>query len=219
MTVKLDSQLAQAPGLGGLVRHFHPMNFLAPTKPRSRALLLSLLFPIASLAALPASAAPALLASEDGAWVIDQRARMAWARCVEGMQWNGSTCTGQPLLLDHEQATARAAARAKDEQLRLRLPRAKELQKLFDKTATPPGLDPDLFPAAPRDWHWSSTTNIYTATVNQYSYGNVMQGRTAENTNRMALRQAWAVHLGTGEGLGDTPKKSRLLVRLVCPID
>ena len=47
----------------------------------------------------PPPAAPAATAalelSADGQLVIDRRSRLAWARCAEGMQWNGTTCAGQ----------------------------------------------------------------------------------------------------------------------------
>ena len=59
----------------------------------------------------PASAN--LVLSADGAYVINLRAHLAWPRCVEGMQWNGRTCTGRPLLVDHAEAVALASARKK----------------------------------------------------------------------------------------------------------
>ena len=37
--------------------------------------------------------------------------------------------------------------------------------------------NPILFPAAPGDWHWSSTANVNAPAVNQYNYGNIAQGR------------------------------------------
>mgnify|MGYP006976400431 CR=1 FL=1 len=49
--------------------------------------------------------------AKDGV-VIDAEARLAWARCVVGMEWNGKTCTGKPDRLDHGQALAIASARA-----------------------------------------------------------------------------------------------------------
>ena len=101
-------------------------------------------------------ASPMLVPSEDGASIIDLRARLVWPRCVEGMQWNGKTCTGTPQRLDHAQAVALANARWKADGMRWRLPRVPELKRLVDKTISPAGLDPALFPAAPHDWHWSA---------------------------------------------------------------
>lgn len=155
--------------------------------------------------------------SADGAYVIDVKAKLAWPRCVEGMVWTGSTCTGEPQLFDHAQAQALAVARWKAENVRWRLPTTHELQRLVNRLASPVGLNPALFPAAPGAWHWSGSTTIITAAVNPYNYGNVMQGRTENNTNRLDLAKAWAVNLSTGEAAGDASRRSRLPVRLVRP--
>jgi hypothetical protein len=175
----------------------------------------------AAAGAATSSAPPKLVLSEDGADVINQRTHQAWPRCVEGMRWTGKTCTGQPLLLDHAEAIALVAARRKTDGQRWRLPRVTELQRLMDKNAHPPGLDPVLFPAAPRDWHWSATANVNSSSVNvnQYSYGNIMRGRTNENSTQMAFLHGWAVNMATGEAREDVAKRTRLAVRLVRLLD
>lgn len=159
--------------------------------------------------------APNWVRTEDGAEVIDQRTRLAWPRCVEGMRWTGSTCAGEPALVSHAEAIALAAARSKADGRPWRLPRVNELRRLVDKTAHPPGLDPKPFPAAPGEWHWAITANVNTAPVNQYDYRNIAQGRTSANANSMAFRHGWAVNLATGEARGDVAKRTRLPVRLV----
>lgn len=164
-------------------------------------------------------AAPPLQASEDGSTVIDQRSKLAWSRCVHGMQWNGTTCTGQPLLLDRAQAAALASTRAKTEGVRWRLPRANELRRLVDKQAHPPGLPPQLFPGAPRTWHWSGTANIKHFAANQYNYNNISQGRTGDDSSQLSAFDGWAVDLATGEARGDIARGSKLPVRLVRPLD
>lgn len=150
-----------------------------------------------------------------GAVVLDGSARLVWARCVVGMEWNGKTCTGRPDRLDHGQALALASARAHAEALPWRLPRVNELRHLVDRAVSPPGPDPALFPAAPRDWHWAANVNANPRTVNPYNYGNVMQGRTSESAGRSEFTLGWAVHQGTGEARGDASKSSALPVRLV----
>nr|WP_316641088.1 DUF1566 domain-containing protein [uncultured Roseateles sp.] len=169
-----------------------------------------------ALAGAAAMAAPnAMLPSEDGAQVIDEKAKLVWARCVEGMQWDGKTCKGMPRLLSHAQAGALAASRSKAEGVHWRLPRASELRRLVDKTAKPPGLDATLFPAAPLDWHWSGTINVNSESVNPYNYGNVMRGRSTENAGNTTFLLGWAVYLGAGEVRADVLKSTRLVVRLV----
>jgi Protein of unknown function (DUF1566) len=162
---------------------------------------------------------PKWVLSQDGAYVIDQKARMAWPRCAEGMPWNGKTCTGKPKLMTHSEAKVHVAARAKADGVAWRLPRAQELRHMLERTSLARGLDPVLFPAAPGEWHWSSTANINMAPVNDYNYGNVMEGRTSANSNRIAFQQGWAVNLSTGQARGDASRSSLLPVRLVRPLD
>lgn len=179
------------------------------------ALLCSLAVPPAIAAESSASADWSL--SADGAYVLDQRAGLAWPRCVEGMQWTGKTCTGQPLLLDRAEATALAADRWKAEGVGWRLPRAAELQRLVDKSLSPPGLNPSLFPAAPGQWHWTATANVNALSTNQYTYGNITQGRAGDGARQAAMLNGWAVNLSTGEARGDAARASKLPVRLVRP--
>ena len=177
---------------------------------------------LSALVALPAQANDAQGAADwslsaDGAYVLDQRAGLAWPRCVEGMQWTGKTCTGQPLLLDRAEATALATDRWKAEGVGWRLPRAAELQRLVDKSLSPPGLSPLLFPAAPGQWHWTATTNVSARNTNQYTYGNIAQGRAGDGARQAAMINGWAVNLSTGEARGDAARASKLPVRLVRP--
>ena len=156
--------------------------------------------------------------SDDGAYVLDVRAQVAWRRCVEGMLWNGKTCDGMPLLLNHAEAMA-LARDAEKRDLHLRVPRATELQGLVHKVTSPPGLDPVLFPGSPRGWHWSATSSVSTARVNQYDYGNIVQGRNEQNANHIKMLHGWAVNMSTGEARADAAKRTRLPVRLVLPLD
>ena len=170
-------------------------------------------------AALPLLAADAPSSdwglSADGAYVLDRRAGLAWPRCVEGMQWNGKTCTGKPLLLDRSQANALASERWKAEGVGWRLPRVPELQRLVDRTLSPPGLHPVLFPAAPGQWHWSATANVNALRGNPYNYSNIAQG---DSGRQAALLNGWAVNLSSGEARGDAARTSKLPVRLVRPM-
>lgn len=167
--------------------------------------------------AADAPAALELSLSEDGAYVVDARSKLAWPRCVEGMAWNGKTCTGVARLMTHGEATALAAARAKAEGVAWRLPRVPELRRLAGKVGKPAGPEAALFPAAPQDWHWSITASIHTARINPYDYDNIRQGRTGGNTDQLGVQQGWAVHMGSGEARGDVTKRSMLTVRLVRP--
>ena len=162
-----------------------------------------------------AVAAATLRPSADGTAIIDQRSRLAWARCVEGMVWNGNTCAGQRKLFDRAEASTIAETRAKTEKVRWRLPRANELRRLVDKKANPPGIPAQLFPAAPASLHWTSTANIKNFSNNQYNYTNVTQGNAGVTGSRLAALDGWAVDMDTGIASGDIPRSTKLPVRLV----
>lgn len=155
-----------------------------------------------------AAAPEGWIVSPDGTWVVDERARLAWARCVEGMRWTGSTCAGQPELFTHGEAQARARQRGQAEGLRWRLPRVPELKRLAAQQAVP-------LPGAPQQWHWTGTASVNAARVNPYAYDNVARGGMGES--RLSAPQGWAVDMGSGEARGDVGRGARLPLRLVRP--
>lgn len=158
---------------------------------------------------------PAFVLSPDGSLVIDTRARLAWPRCVEGMSWNGSACSGAPRLLNHGEAQALAHKRWQAEGVRWRLPRVNELRRLVNRQTQPPSVDQRLFPAMPRDWIWTGTASVNVNTVNPYSYGNVARGGMGESS--LNVRQNWAVNMASGEANGAMGRATKLYVQLVRP--
>ncbi len=191
--------------------------------PRRRAPAAALL--ILCMAAAPAAqaethgedrsaGATALQVSQDGKYVIDRRARLLWPRCVEGMHWNGRTCAGLPGLFTHKQAQALAAERAKSEGVRWRLPRVNELRRLIARDIRPQGLSPELFPDAPRGWHWTGTAAVNARPVNPYNYSNI-SGSAAP---QLSAQQAWAIDLDSLESRPDMGRGNQLMVRLVRPL-
>lgn len=164
---------------------------------------------------VPASV-PQLSASADGAYVLDSRTQLAWPRCVEGMRWNGKTCTGTAELFTYSQAQALARDRWKAEGVRWRLPRVNELRRLVNRATRPATLDPVLFPATPMEWHWTSTASVNTSKVNPYAYGNVQRGGQGESG--LTTQQGWAVDMETGEASGSMGRGTPLPVRLVRPL-
>lgn len=199
-----------------------PRPALARPSPRHAiALGLSLLLAYAPAWAAPAATSPAPLQARtpDGDEVLETGSGLIWARCAEGMRWSGRRCLGQPLLLTRAEALQRAGERQRDSGLGWRLPTAKELQRLVKLNRQGEGLDPKLFPDAPRGWHWSSTTRTTGQGVNPYRYDNISRGVSGESVNRLSFLHGWSVDLGTGEMNGEVAKKSELPVRLVRTAD
>jgi hypothetical protein len=150
--------------------------------------------------------------SEDGSEVHDLRARLAWPRCLEGMQWRNQRCEGTPQRLSFGLAQKLAQDQNKADGLRWRLPRTKELQRLRQHAALA-GERAALLPDVPDDWHWTGTAAINAAPVNQYSYE-----QTGPGKNRMSAQQAWAIDWATGKASGEMGRGNALLVRLVRPL-
>lgn len=178
------------------------------------ALLVGAAVPVQAAPAAPARA-PTLHVSADGTLVVDTRSRIAWARCVEGMHWNGKTCAGEPLLFNFREAQAWARERWQQSGVRWRLPRVPELRRLVNRQAKPPAVDAKLFPNAPSEWHWTSTASVNAVAVNPYAYGNAARGGQGEHT--LKAQHAWAVDMSSGQGQGDVGRATRLPIRLVRP--
>ncbi len=160
------------------------------------------------------SATPALVPSADGLELVDAASQQAWARCVEGMRWDGRSCQGRPALFTHAEALAMARARSEAEGRAWRVPRVPELKRLGERLnhAAQPAL---LAPAAPAGWYWSSSARIDSEAVNPYAYRNVQRGATETQADRLRVQAGWAVDPRSGEARGDMPKRERLPLRLV----
>lgn len=163
-------------------------------------------------AAAADTAAPALQLSADGSEVLDLRARLAWPRCLHGMEWRNQRCEGRPERLSFGQAQKLAQSRNQADGLRWRLPRTNELRRLRQNAALA-GERAALLPGVPGDWHWSGTVAVNASPVNQYSYEQIGPGRT-----RLSAQQAWAVDWATGQASGEMGRGNALLVRLVRPL-
>ena len=145
---------------------------------------------------LPAEAekAPSPAAKEErftytnnGAEVKDSVTGLIWKRCLEGMNWSGTACTGEALQLDR----ATALSHAKD-QSDWRLPSVEELESILEEPPKPATIDATAFPNTQKGWHWSSSRVVY-------------------DTNS---EFGWAVFFGAGY-VGDMRRHEGTYVRLV----
>ena len=161
---------------------------------------------------------PGLVVSKDGSFVFDMQSRLAWARCVEGMQWSGQSCVGEPKRVSYSEAQALARARATASDACWRVPGVKELQHLVGDGEAGPQGDKSLFPASPLDWYWTASASIDSRPVNPYNYNNIQKGVTEQNANRLAFLHGWVVHVQTGAVRGDVTRATKLPVRLVCTV-
>lgn len=95
--------------------------------------------------------------SADMQEVTDGATGLVWRRCVEGMQWDGTTCAGQAAKFSFDKARAQAQAAANSSKKAWRVPTRDELLALLDRK---PGTSPkasETFPQTPAAPFWSST--------------------------------------------------------------
>jgi hypothetical protein len=109
---------------------------------------------------------PRYTVSANGQEVVDNKTKLIWRRCIEGMVFNGSTCTGTSEKFSQEAALQQAALQANSSGVAWRLPNIKELSSIADKSIYfDPAIDSTAFPAAPTSYLWSSTPNVDNSTT------------------------------------------------------
>ena len=123
--------------------------------------------------------------------VVDLRFGIEWLRCSVGQVWNGTTCEGQVINLDHEQIAM--AIEQANQQLggSWRLPNLEELEGLVCKECTRPLIDPDMFPETASEPYWTGEVNGF------------------------AARHFWSVNFMTGYTYGRFFPQQELAVRLL----
>lgn len=104
-----------------------------------------------------AQISPRYFFSADGQEVADSKTNLIWRRCVEGMIWNGATCTGDAKVFTHEEALLRSAAVAGSTGVAWRIPKENELFSIANKTGISPDVFSSSFPATPPSWYWSDS--------------------------------------------------------------
>ena len=125
---------------------------------RLRAGLLAMMMVLA----LPLQAQAASFMTRDHL-VVDLRFRVEWLRCTVGKVWNGETCAGEAIRLNHEQikiAIEQATAQLGEG---WRLPTLEELEGLLCEECGRPMIDPDVFPATETEPYWTGEKNGFSA--------------------------------------------------------
>jgi hypothetical protein len=124
----------------------------------------------------PAKASGAFIARDH--IVIDLTHGVEWMRCSVGQTWDGTSCTGDIVKLNHD--AIKQAIELANEQLGgdWRLPNLKELEGLLCDSCEAPKIDTVFFPATSAEPYWTGETNsyaprhIYTVNFfNGYVYG------------------------------------------------
>ena len=124
--------------------------------------------------------------------VIDLSKNIEWVRCSVGQQWNGETCDGEAMLMDHQ--VINQAILIANEQLgpSWRLPTLDELYSLVCKKCDKgKKFDPIIFPNTDPRAYWTGEKN----SLSKGSY--------------------WTVNFFTGHKFGRFYPEQEMAVRLV----
>ncbi len=90
-----------------------------------------------------------------GSEVSDSTTGLIWQRCIAGLVWNGTSCSGSATTYNHEQALTYAKSQSP-----WRLPNVRELASIVDHHCINPALDSTAFPNTAVDvWYWTSSPN------------------------------------------------------------
>jgi hypothetical protein len=99
--------------------------------------------------------------NSSGSEVTDSVTGLVWRRCIEGMSWDGSTCTGAATTFTHESALVRASATTASSGKSWRVPNIKELSSIMQLgVAGNSSFNASVFPATPASLFWSSSPQL-----------------------------------------------------------
>ena len=120
-----------------------------------------LLVVIMSLA-LPLQAEAANFMARDHL-IVDLRFGVEWLRCSVGKVWNGTTCVGEAVRLNHDQIGI--AIEQANEQLGegWRLPTLEELEGIVCEECGRPMIDQEIFPATEAEPYWTGEQNGFSS--------------------------------------------------------
>ncbi len=123
--------------------------------------------------------------------VIDLFTSTEWMRCSVGQRWNGETCIGKIINLNHDQMDE--VLKLASEQLGSgwRLPSRKELESLVCKDCNIPKINSEVFPNTDPAPYWTG------------------------ERNKFAKRHFWSVNFYTGYTYGRFFPYQSIAVRLV----
>lgn len=124
--------------------------------------------------------------------VLDTTTKLMWSRCLVGQSWDSSSrsCTGTAQQLDWSEALTEAKRSTIAGYNTWRLPNAKEVLTLIERSCVDPAINNTAFPASNSENMWTGTT-----VVNQPD-------------------RAWAIAMYSGKN-NTKEKIVRLYVRLV----
>lgn len=124
--------------------------------------------------------------------VLDNTTKLMWSRCLVGQSWDSSSssCTGTAQQLDWSEALLEGKRSTLAGYSTWRLPNAKEVLTLIERSCVDPAINITAFPSSNSENMWTGTTMI------------------------TEPERAWAIAMYSGKN-NTKGKNTRLYVRLV----
>lgn len=131
-------------------------------------------------------------ASPAGSEVRDKVTGLIWQRCLQGMNWNGNTCTGTATTHNWQAAldlarTAAASTAATGTASAWRLPNNTELFSLAERACFTPAINSNWFPATSAARVWSASPN-YASGSSRVVWFNIGFDTTLDKNNATHVR-------------------------------
>ena len=123
--------------------------------------------------------------------IIDLQSGVEWMRCSVGQQWNGTSCDGEIVRLNHDDIAKAIVIANRQLGGNWRLPNRKELEGIVCATCETVKIDSNSFPQTVPEPYWTGEVNAF------------------------ASRHFWSVNFMTGFTYGRFFPQQALAVRLV----
>ena len=112
--------------------------------------------------ALPLQAEAANFMARDHL-IVDLRFGVEWLRCSVGKVWNGTTCVGEAVRLNHDQIGIVIEQASEQLGEGWRLPTLEELEGIVCEKCGRPMIDQEIFPATESEPYWTGEQNGFSS--------------------------------------------------------
>ncbi len=137
---------------------------------------------------------PATRFNDQGDGTIqDTQTNKTWLRCAVGLQWNGSSCTGQSRAYNYAEMEGVVGAyntQKYAQRSNWRLPTQEELLSIVESRCYNPAINLAVFPYSPQSGFWTATEDKGLLATRQKVVHFLNGGVYISNRN-----QAWRVRL------------------------
>ena len=95
--------------------------------------------------------------------IVDLRFGVEWLRCSVGKVWNGTTCVGEAVRLNHDQIGIVIEQASEQLGEGWRLPTLEELEGIVCEKCGRPMIDQEIFPATEAEPYWTGEQNGFSS--------------------------------------------------------